>query len=123
MAKGFCHAHHRMLRLKISKGILGIKMTRMRRMLRWALLRGACVIRGTPALRAKEERDARKAQRHRTGAAEPVEDVAPIPIDPPRQRVQPKKVPRSKRRSGSARPPKTTGSSKPRGDDADASSA
>ena len=78
---------------------------------------------GTPALRAKEERDARKAQRHKTGAAEPVEDVAPTPIDPPRQRVQPKKVPRSKRRSGSARPPKTTGSSKPRGDDADASSA
>ncbi|MEP6527368.1 MAG: membrane protein insertase YidC [Nocardioidaceae bacterium] len=78
---------------------------------------------GTPALRAKEERDARKAQRHTTDGTGPVQDAAPIPIDPPRQRVQPKKVPRSKRRSGSTGSSKPTGSPKRRGDDADASSA
>jgi YidC/Oxa1 family membrane protein insertase len=78
---------------------------------------------GTPAFKAKEERDARKAERHPTDGTGPVEQAAPTPIEPPRQRVQPKKVPRSKRRSNSTRSSKTGGSSKPRGDDADASSA
>jgi YidC/Oxa1 family membrane protein insertase len=78
---------------------------------------------GTPALRAKQERDARKAQRRASDGAGPVEEAAPTPIDPPRKRVQPKKVPRSKRRSGSAGSSKPTGSPKRRGDDADASSA
>src|SRR4029450_5103169 len=78
---------------------------------------------GTPAFQAKQERDARKAERHGTDGTGPVEQAAPTPIEPPRQRVQPKKVPRSKRRSNSTRSSKTGGSSKPRGDDADASSA
>jgi YidC/Oxa1 family membrane protein insertase len=77
---------------------------------------------GTPAFKAKQERDARKTQRHPIDGTGPVEEAAPTPIEPPRQRVQPKKVPRSKRRSGSTRSSKTGGSSKSRGDDADASS-
>jgi YidC/Oxa1 family membrane protein insertase len=78
---------------------------------------------GTPAFKAKQDRDARKVEGHPTDGTGPVEQSAPTPIEPPRQRVQPKKVPRSKRRSGSSGSSKSGGSSKPRGDDADASSA
>ena len=77
---------------------------------------------GTPAFRAKQERDAQKAKRHGTDGTGPVDQATPSPIEPQRQRVQPKKVPRSKRRSGSTRSSKD-GSSKQRGDDAGASSA
>jgi YidC/Oxa1 family membrane protein insertase len=78
---------------------------------------------GTPAFQAKQERDARKAERHGTDGTGPVDQATPAPVEPPRQRVQPKKVPRSKRRSGSTGSSKSGGSAKQRGDDAGASSA
>jgi YidC/Oxa1 family membrane protein insertase len=77
---------------------------------------------GTPAFQAKQERDAQKARKHTTDGTGPIDQATPAPIEPQRQRVQPKKVPRSKRRSGSTGSSKG-GASKQRGDDADASSA
>jgi YidC/Oxa1 family membrane protein insertase len=77
---------------------------------------------GTPAFKAKQERDAQKGRKHETDGTGPIDQPTPAPIEPQRQRVQPKKVPRSKRRSGSTGSSKG-GASKQRGDDAGASSA
>jgi YidC/Oxa1 family membrane protein insertase len=61
---------------------------------------------GTPAARAKEERDKAKAERH--GVATVVADETAGPTTPteqrPAQRQQPKKQSRQQRRSGGGRP-------------------
>ena len=82
---------------------------------------------GTPALKAKEERDARKAQRRaaRKGIAPeetqpPVVEEPPAPPAPPRQ--QPKKQSRSQRKKKGPAPKPRAGSEEP-GDDTEPGSA
>jgi YidC/Oxa1 family membrane protein insertase len=82
---------------------------------------------GTPALKAKEERDARKAQRRaeRKGlpleeTKPPVEEEPPAPPAPPRQ--QPKKQSRSQRKKKGPAPKPRPGAQEP-GDDPEPGSA
>ncbi len=73
---------------------------------------------GTPAAKAKEERDQAKAARHGVVVTEQEEAAPPEPDRRPNQRQQPKKQTREQRRKSGGKPAQAKPKPKPEGDQA-----